>query len=193
MCYSEQRFTGLLTVFNQINKAVSNFGKQEPPEGIGMDTFEFWCPQRRPEGQNLAMQFTEKIDAFSAVNIKNGIDRPTYQPNAWVADLSDSTPTITLTWNEPQTIQAIDLFFDTDYDHPMESVLMTHPESVMPFCVRNYVLKDENGNIIKAVKDNYQTINNIVLNEAISTKKIVLEVEHPSENVPAAVFAIRCY
>ncbi len=193
MCYSEQRFTGVLTVFNQINKAVSNFGKQEPPEGIGMDTFEFWSPQRRPEGQNLAMQFTEKIDAFSAVNIKNGIDRPTYQPNAWVADLSDSTPTITLTWNEPQTIQAIDLFFDTDYDHPMESVLMTHPESVMPFCVRNYVLKDENGNIIKAVKDNYQTINNIVLNEAISTKKIVLEVEHPSENVPAAVFAIRCY
>ena len=28
--------------------------------------------------------------------------------------------------------------FDTDFDHPMESVLMGHPERDMPFCIKRY-------------------------------------------------------
>lgn len=191
--YSEQRVTGILSVFNHINKAVSNFGKQDPPDNIGMEAFEFWCPQRRPEGQNIALQLKESITDFAASNIRNGIDRPTSAPNAWVADWKDSNPSITLTWEQTQQIAMIDLFFDTDYDHPMESVLMSHPEHVMPFCVRNYILKDDKGNIIHQVTGNYQTINHIVLPKPIVTQQLVLEVEHPSATVPAAVFAIRCY
>jgi hypothetical protein len=191
--YSEQRVTGILSVFNHINKAVSNFGKQEPPDNIGMEAFEFWCPQRRPEGQNIALQLKESITDFAASNIRNGIDRPTSAPNAWVADWKDSNPSITLAWEQPQQIAVVDLFFDTDYDHPMESVLMSHPEHVMPFCVRNYTLKDDKGNIIHQVTGNYQTINHIVLPKPIVTQQLVLEVAHPSATVPAAVFAIRCY
>lgn len=191
--YSEKRVTGLLSVFNSVNKAVSNYGKQTPPEDIGMDAFEFWCPQRRPEGHNIAFKYPAGLPVFKAENIRNGVDRPTTQPNAWVANWTDEAPALTISWNEPRSISHIDLFFDTDYDHPMESVLMHHPESAMPFCIRNYRVKDEAGNIIVEKKDNYQTHNRITLPKPVTTSKLVIEVEHPSAQVPAAVFAVRCY
>lgn len=191
--YSEKRVTGLLSVFNSVNKAVSNYGKQTPPEDIGMDAFEFWCPQRRPEGHNIAFKYPAGLPVFKAENIRNGVDRPTTQPNAWVANWTDEAPALTISWNEPRSISYIDLFFDTDYDHPMESVLMHHPESAMPFCIRNYRVKDEAGNIIVEKKDNYQTHNRITLPKPVTTSKLVIEVEHPSAQVPAAVFAVRCY
>ena len=193
MHFTEKRITGILSVFNGINKAVSNYGKQTPPEDIGVDAFEFWCPQRRPAGQNLAFKYEQGIKGFEAVNVRNGIDRPTTQPNAWVADWKDQQPALTLAWDQPQQISKIDLFFDTDYDHPMESVLMSHPESVMPFCIRNYTVKDESGKVLFTKTGNYQTYNSIQLPQPVSAKKLVIEVEHPSANVPAAIFSVRCY
>ncbi|WP_343702758.1 FAD-dependent oxidoreductase [Chitinophaga sp.] len=191
--FTNKRVTGLLSVFNTVNKAVSNFGKQTPPEDIGMDAFEFWCPQRRPEGHNLDFRLPEGLHAFSAENIRNGVERPTTQPNAWVADWNDPNPAITLQWKEAKKISAIELFFDTDYDHPMESVLMTHPETVMPFCVQAYRVKDGAGNILFEKKNNYQAFNRLQLPEPVHTDKLVIEVEHPSADVPAAVCAVRCY
>ncbi|SEM03343.1 FAD dependent oxidoreductase [bacterium A37T11] len=191
--YTEQRITGFVSAFNGVNKAVSNYGKQEPPEGTGVDEFEFWCPQRRPEGQNLLLTLLEPIDLFKAENVRNGIDRPTISPNAWVADPEDAAPQLVLEWDKAQTISRIELSFDTDFDHPMESVLMTHPEREMPFCVRNYLLKDDFGNTIFEKEGNYQTRNVIQLKEPAKTKKIILQVEHPSLRVPASVFAFRCY
>lgn len=191
--YTRKRVTGLLSVFNTINKAVSNYGKQTPPEDIGMDAFEFWCPQRRPEGHNIAFKYPAGLQCFKAENIVNGIDRPVNTPNAWVADWSDVAPQLTISWQQPKTIGTIDLFFDTDYDHPMESVLMQHPETVMPFCVRNYRIKDDAGNIIAEKKDNHQTRNRITLSKPVHTSQLIIEVEHPSADVPAAVFAVRCY
>src|SRR5690606_10507683 len=86
------RVTGVLTAFNLINKAVSNFGKQTPPEDIGMEAFEFWCPQRRPNGQNLAIQVEPALRPFGVEQIKTGVYRPTTTPNAWVAALADTAP-----------------------------------------------------------------------------------------------------
>jgi hypothetical protein len=191
--YSDKRITGLLSVFNTVNKAVSNFGKQTPPEDIGVDEFEFWCPKRRPDGQNIAFTHKEGVDLFNASNIVNGIDRPVTKPNAWVADWNDPKPQLNIEWKVPQTIRKISLFFDTDFDHPMESVLMGHPESVMPFCVRNYRIIDDKGDLVFAKQDNYQTINQIELPAQITTKSLHLFVDHPSKEVPAAVFSIRCY
>lgn len=191
--HSTKRVTGVLSVFNTVNKAVSNYGKQTPPEDIGMDAFEFWCPQRRPEGHNIAFKYAAAPEQFRAENIRNGTDRPTHQPNAWVADWNDPNPQLTISWLQPQTIERIDIFFDADYDHPMESVLMHHPETVMPFCVRNYRIKDGSGNIIAAKTGNYQTINSISLSQPLLTDKLIIELEHPSAEVPAAVFAVRCW
>lgn len=190
---SNQRITGVLSAFNLINKAVSNYGKQTPPEDLGVDAFEFWCPQRRPEGHNLAFNLTPSINKFGVDNIKSGVYRPTIRPNAWVASFEDINPTLTIDWGEIQEIKKIDLFFDTDYDHPMESVLMGHPEDVMPFCVKNYTIKDDKGNIIFEKLGNYQTLNEINLEQPIETKQLTISIEHPSANVPASLFSVRCY
>ncbi|WP_245584787.1 FAD-dependent oxidoreductase [Pedobacter glucosidilyticus] len=191
--FSEKRITGVLSVFNAVNKAVSNFGKQTPSEDIGVDEFEFWCPQRRPEGHNLALRFDPSITAFDKENIKTGIYRPSVQPNAWVASLTDEKPSITITWEKPEAIKQIDLFFDTDFDHPMESVLMGHPEDVMPFCVRNYIIKDDKGLVVFEKKDNYQTVNTIRFEEVLQTSSLHIILQHPSPQVPASLFGVRCY
>ncbi|MBO9633040.1 MAG: FAD-dependent oxidoreductase [Chitinophagaceae bacterium] len=191
--FSTKRVTGLLSVFNSINKAVSNYGKQTPPEELGVDAFEFWCPKRRPDGENIAFKYPTGINLFRASNITNGIDRPVASPNAWVADWDDKAPKLEINWTEKKHISSIDILFDTDYDHPMESVLMGHPENVMPFCIRNYSIKDDQGNIIHQQQDNYQTVNSIRLAQPVSTTKLTIEVEHPSAEVPAAIFSVRCY
>jgi len=191
--YSLDRITGILTVFNQINKAVSNYGKQTPPEEIGMDAFEFWCPQRRPEGHNLAFSLAAPLQVFAANNVANGIDRPTTSPNAWVANKADTQPSLSLQWSSVQTISQMDIVFDADYDHPMESVLMGHPENVMPFCVRNYRIKDASGNVLYEKTGNFQTINQIHFATPVQSNQLIIEVEHPSATTPAAIFSVRCY
>ena len=191
--YTEQRITGMLSVFNGVNKKVSNNGRQRPPAGSGVDDFEFWCPQRRPEGQNIALRFSEPIQLFGPENLRNGIDRPVTGPNAWVADRQDASPSITLQWESLQSISRIALVFDTDTDHAMESVLMTHPERVMPFCVRNYRIEDGECNVVYRREGNYQTRNTVTFDQPLITDRLTIHVEHPSAQVPAALFAIRCY
>ncbi|MDO6801321.1 FAD-dependent oxidoreductase [Wenyingzhuangia sp. 1_MG-2023] len=189
---SNQRYSGVLSVFNGVNKAVSNNGKQTPPDEIGVDTFEFWIPQRRPDGQNIAMEIHPAIASFDVSNLGNGYVRPLGGVNAWVADLKDKSPTLKIDWEEEKEISEIKLFLDSDYDHPMESTLMGHPEDVVPFVVRSYIIKDDKGNVLVEQKENYQTINTWKLEVPILTKGLVIEVAHPSKNVPAAIFEILC-
>ncbi|MBB5439967.1 hypothetical protein HDC92_003665 [Pedobacter sp. AK017] len=193
LAYSDQRITGMLSVFNGVNKAVSNNGKQLAPDGSGVESFEFWCPQRRPEGQNIALQFKQAIHTFAVGHIRNGTDRPTVQPNAWVADPSDPAPAIELAWEQTRFINRIDLVFDTDTDHAMESVLMTHPETVMPFCVRDYHIEDGDGKVIYQKTGNYHTRNEIIFDTPLQTKKLKVILTHPSVHVPASLFSLRCY
>lgn len=191
--FSEQRITGILTVFNAVNKAVSNYGKQEPLEDIGVDAFEFWCPQRRPAGKNLALKFTPPLTAFAAENIRNGLQRPTNQPNAWVADPSDERPSLHLSWEEPQNIRQLVLHFDTDFDHPMETVLMAHPENEMPFCVKRVRVWNDREELVAEIVDNHQSQWRIDFGEGMNTRSLRIEVEHPSAAVPAALLELRCY
>lgn len=190
---SSKRITGILSVFNTINAAVSNYGKQAAPDGIGIDSFEFWVAQRRPAGQNIALSFDKPLTGFGAANIRNGITRPTTQPNAWVADLNDPSPTLTLTWSAIKHIKKLILSFDTDFDHPMESVLMSHPENVMVFCVRDYTIYDDKGQLVFEKKGNYQTRNVIEFHELVSTTSLTIRFTHPSAHTPAAVFEMRLY
>ena len=193
LAYSHERLTGVLTVFNNINPAVSNWGKQDPLDDIGVDAFEFWCPMRRPGGQNMAMQMEWNEDVFHVTNIVNGIDRPTTSPNAWVADWGDENPEIKLEWTEPVSVNEIEICFDTDFDHPMESVLMGHPENIMPFCVQKFSVYDDQDKLIWSETDNHQTIRRYRLSADLQTSKLRFRFDHPSADTPAAVFAIRCY
>ncbi|WP_421918896.1 FAD-dependent oxidoreductase [Marinifilum sp.] len=189
---TDERITGVMTLFNGKNKAVNNHGKQIPPTNSGIEEFEFWIPKRRPEGENLAFNVSPSINLYSADNICNGIVRPFLKTNAWAADLSDDCPALTMNWEQKHCIKNIKLFFDTDYDHAMESTLMGHPESVIPFCIRNYKIYDDKDKLIYEKKNNYQTINEIKLENSISTKQLRFEFEHPSKTTPASIFEIVC-
>lgn len=189
---SHKRYSGIISVFNGVNKAVSNNGKQVPPANIGVEEFEFWTPHRRPDGQNIAMEISPAIKAFGCQNIGNGYVRPWGEVNAWVADLKDDKPTLKVEWDKAKTISEIKLFLDPDYDHPMESTLMGHPEDVVPFCVRNYKLKNLKGETLLNVEGNYQTINIFKPEQPLNLKGFTVEVEHPSKDVPAAIFEILC-
>jgi hypothetical protein len=183
---SEQRVTGILSCWHPKNR------NQQPPAGIGIDSFEFWSPQRRPGGQNLAMSVNPPIDLFTPLNVVNGFERPTTAPNAWVSDLADRAPRLTLSWDKPQTIASIVLAFDSDFDHPMESVLMGHPEREMPFCVKRYRILDETGRVIHESAENHQSRNVVRLPQPVTSKSMQIEILE-ARGAPASVFAVRCY
>lgn len=189
---SNVRLTGILSLSQSMNKAVAKGARQIPPEGSGIDSFEFWLPSRRPGGKNFAMRVDPPLRLFGACHVSNGAARPTFQPNAWVAALEDTQPRITLEWLSPQQIGRVELSFDTDFDHPMESVLMGHPESEMPFCVRRYRILDAAGNCLYDSPPNHQTRNTIRLQEPVHTTALTIEVLE-THGAPAAIFEVRCY
>ena len=189
---SDARLTGILAVTNAFNKAVAKSSVQDPPPDIGIDRFEFWLPKRRPEGRNLAMKFDPPLDCFGPGNVLAGPSRPVDAPNAWVADPADSRPEIHLDWDEPCTIGRVRIEFDPDWDHPMESVLMTHPEEIVPFMVKDFDLLDGEGNLIQSIRDHHGAIHEWKPALAIQTRRLTLRI-HATHGAPAAVFRIRCF
>jgi hypothetical protein len=187
---SNERYSGIVSVFNKFNYAVNNHGKQIPPQDSGIDTFEFWCPERRPAGQNLAMNIQPAIEAFEPDNSINGFTRPTATANAWVAAKEDTRPELTLTWEKPQLIRCIHLYFDTDFDHALESVQMGHPENRIPFCIASYCIMNDKGDILYENRDNHQTINRIEFKSPVYTTALHIRTEHPSPDIPATIFQV---
>ncbi|MBZ0299949.1 MAG: FAD-dependent oxidoreductase [Anaerolineae bacterium] len=182
---SSQRVTGLL--------AVQQHRLQEPPADIGVETFEFWTPPRRPNGQNIAFQLSAPLDSFAPENLGSGFARPTTGTNAWVAAFDDAAPTLTIQWAEPKSIRKVVLAFDTDADHAMETVLLGHPENTMPFCVQHYRLLDGSGRVLAECADNHQSLNRICLDAPVQTDRLVVELLASHGNVPGSLFAVRCY
>ena len=182
---SEARMTGMLSL--------KQTRTQIPDGDIGVESFEFWCPQRRPDGQNFVLTLDPPLAPFAPENIANGLQRPTSRPNAWVSDPADEKPTLSLTWAKPQTIARMELFFDTDYDHPMESSLMGHPEDAMPFCVKDYRVLNCGRQLIADVADNHQTRNTLTFDPPVITEHLEIELLASHGNVPAALFEVRCY
>ncbi len=191
--YSDVRITGVLSVFNTINVAVSNYGKQEAPENIGIDSFDFWVPKRRPEGKNLAFSLSQPLMGFELANLTSLIQRPTFQTNAWVASLHDDSPELRIKWEQKQTLQTLKICFDPDWDHPLESVLINHPESIIPFCVQDVRIYDDHNNLIFEKVGNYETIISINLAVPLSTRELVIRLAKAHTHIPVSLFSIQIY
>jgi hypothetical protein len=189
---SDTRLTGVLAVTTAFNKAVAKSSVQEPPADIGIDRFEFWLPKRRPDGLNLAMTFDPPIDQFGPANVTRGPSRPVDAPNAWVADPADSQPELRLDWDAPFMLGRVRIEFDPDWDHPMESVLMTHPEEVVPFMVRDFDLLDDSGTVVHSVRDHHGAIHEWRPENPILSKRLTLRVL-ATHGAPAAVFRVRVF
>ena len=181
---SQQRVTGVLRVDHR--------GTQSPANDIGVESFEIWAPQRRPDGHNLAFTAEPPLDVFAPANVTNGYARPTTGPNAWVADFDDPAPTLTLRWARPQKIARVELTFDTDRDHPLEHLLMGHPERAMPFCVKHFRITDGGGRVLAECADNHQALQSVDFAEAVVTDRLSIELLESQGPTPKALFQVCC-
>lgn len=182
--------SGLTSVYNHINPAVSNFGRQTPPAGIGVETFEFWCPKRRPEAKNIALSFSPALDCFGAENLKSSYYRPYLKPNSWIPAKDDMTPWAKVDFGEDKKISSIRVFFDTDADHAMETVQMGHSESVMPCCYRNLKVYDGKGVEIAKIEANHSSVREIRLGHPLVTASLKIELEPLADNVCPGLMGI---
>jgi len=188
---SEARITGLVSVTNGVNAAVSNFGRQSPPENIGVEAFEFWCTERRPMGHNLALGISPPLDCFVPENVVDGWGRPSNAPHAWVASLEDKAPWLKLTWANTQSISKLVLVFDPDFDHPLESVQWGHPERAVPQCVKAFRVKDGQGRVLVEVAENHQSRFTLNLEAPLQTEAVTVEIlAMNGEHSPASVFEV---
>jgi hypothetical protein len=177
---STHRATGLLSV--------RHGNTQERDDVLGRPHLEFWYPERRPAGHNLAVTLDPPLRPYAAANVTNGVARP----NAWVADPADPLPALDLRWPVEQQIGTIRLTFDTDPDHHLESVLRGHPESVMPFCVRHYRIRAGDRTVAE-ITDNHQTREVHRFNPPLLTEHLTVEILAVHGDLPAALFEIACY
>jgi len=72
----------------------------------------------------------------------------------------------------------------------MESSQMGHPEDVIPFCIRNFRIKDENGNLLFEKTGNYQTICKWKPEKVIESSLLRFEFLQPVAHVPTSLFEI---
>ena len=167
---------------------------QVPPLQSGIHGFEIWTPPRRPEGHVIVLRSeqvcTKPFDAYQAVN---GYQRPGYWPNAWVAAPGDTNPHLRCIWDIPQVIKRIELVFDTDVNHPMESVNRGHPESIMPVCVRSYSIHDKEGTELWSEHNNYHSLRTICFASSITTNQLCINIHAMNGNAAAAIFSVRVY
>ncbi len=120
----------------------------------------------------------------------NGVARPTVRSNAWVAAVDDLLPTVQFQWPKPERVRRIEITWDTDYDHPLESVLMGHPEREIPFCVRRYRISSDQQVLFEG--ENHSTRASLVLEDAVVTGALTIEVLE-TRGLPAAIFEVRIY
>jgi hypothetical protein len=190
LMFSPYLITGVLSVFNRVMPAVSNWGKQTVTEDIGIDEFEFWCPERRPDGQNIAMKISPAINSFGASNLLNIINRPVEKANAWVAALDDRNASLTIDWSDKVEVSEITLFMDTDWDHPMESVQWGHSDNRMPFCADQIKVYDDQNKLLAENTANHQTLVMFTFEIVIKTKQLALRISNSSDKIPTALFGI---
>lgn len=192
---SDERFSGIMTVLQKENRDVSNYGRQEPPKDIGIDTFDFWTPEKQPAGKNVAMTITPALQNFSSTNLKNNEVRPTSNgyPNCWTAAQTDKQPKLRLTWSKAVQINVLQLFFDCDFDNSLPSVMVTHPYPELPAIIKTYRVFDKHGKLVYEKLDNYQAINKVVLDAPLFTDELNIVLEQKDQKIPASVFKIAAY
>jgi len=135
-------------------------------------------------------RITPPIAVFNEVNVLTGPSRPTELTNAWVADPADLTPELVLEWGDPVEVSRVIVEFDPDWDHPMESVLMTHPEEVAPFMVKDFEVLTGDGETLAEVKNHHGARYVLELDQIKTIQTLTLKI-YATHGAPAAVFRLR--
>nr|WP_319485969.1 FAD-dependent oxidoreductase [uncultured Cohaesibacter sp.] len=189
---SNALLTGLVTVKKGGLKKVSTQERQEAPEGLGVDSFDFWVPERRPVGKLVAFSTKDHqspLHVFAKDNLLTGALRPTSGPNAWVAAWDDREAVLSLEWPEPVVARTLILYADCDYDHPLESVQYHHHDRIMPHLVHEgEILAD--GELVAQFSGNRQAVLHFALPEGRPVRQLVAHLRN-SQGQPVALLGLR--
>ena len=70
---------------------------------------------------------------------------------------------------------------------------MGHAETVMPFCVTHYRVRDGHGRVIAERMNNHQSYQHLRFDPPVLTDRLSIEVGGVAGNAPAALFEVRAY
>nr|WP_319516246.1 FAD-dependent oxidoreductase [uncultured Cohaesibacter sp.] len=189
---SNALLSGLIAVKKCGLKKVSTQARQEAPEGMGVDSFDFWVPERRPAGKLIAFSSDKQqkpLHVFAKENLLKGPLRPTSGPNAWVAAWEDKEATLSLEWPKPINAKTLILYADCDYDHPLESVQYHHHDRIMPHLVHEgEILAD--GEVIASFSGNRQAVLRFALPEGGTVQRLEAHLRN-TQGQPVALLGLR--
>ncbi|WP_437202167.1 FAD-dependent oxidoreductase [Planctomicrobium sp. SH664] len=190
---SDLRVSGILSLSHRANSKVATQAVQRPPADSGLDELEFWLPERRPKGKNLALQFDPPLNLFDARRLAYGAERPTTSANCWAAEIDDLRPWVEFAWPREQSIGSATICLDNDFDHPLESVLMGNPEPVMPFCLPEITATTADGRVLARATENHLTRVTFRWDPPVCTRGLRFQFARNDSGAPAAVFRIRLH
>ena len=183
---SAQRLTGILSLFYRHT--------QKQNDKYGIEEIPFYTPSRRPDGKNLAFKLKPALKVFEVEQLRTTLYRPAFgSANAWIAPFDAGAPHLKCEWKHSQTIRSIVVWFDTDYDHPMETCLMGHPEDTIPFCVQQYKITDDKGRIVYETSNNHHSRNEIKLETPLQTTSITLQLTRAHDRIPVSLFGLQAF
>src|SRR5690606_13298648 len=91
------------------------------------------------------------------------------------------------------SISEIRIYFDTDFDHPLESTLWGHPESAIPFCVKRFRIKDESGGCFLGVCGDVRYVPDFATAQTAQAYLDLYDITEISKYKEAAIQAAKIY
>lgn len=110
---------------------------------------------------NLCFKISPVQEVYSPENISNGYSRPYGLPNCWVSNGSEKTEWVEMAFDQPQTIDTLILYLDSNLDCQVWNVRREQDETVMPTLAKNYRVYCNDGKDWKKlteVRDNHQRV-----------------------------------
>ncbi len=138
---------------------------------------ELWYPCIRFSNQEL----------YGAGQLVDGYHRPWQSPRLWIS-AREEQPFVIYSWPEPVTVSQIDLYFNCDLSLELISSrasswnphhMYTARTAMPPQLVKDFAVfgwNDDKWMLIETVHNNWERRKSIVLNEAVETKKIMIQI-----------------
>ncbi|HWQ55453.1 MAG TPA: FAD-dependent oxidoreductase [Bryobacteraceae bacterium] len=138
-------------------------------------------------GCSLGVRLSPASQPYGAENVNSGTNRPDRWTNIWISDPRHALPAwLELKWERPQSLNLVQLTFDTDSNRRSTLPLFRYPD-----CVRDYRLELD-GRTVASVEGNYQRRRVHRFPEVQGTR-LRLTVDATNGASMARVFEVRVY
>jgi hypothetical protein len=167
---------------------------------IRPNPFSTWSQFGRNEQVRRAycLRLSPTQPVYAPANVTNGWSRPTSVPNLWISAQTDFSRAewLELRWDTAQTIETVDLLYDSALDFTFYQSWNGYGHNVMPSLVKEYRLLALDGadqwQEIVHVKGNYQRHRTHSI-EPTQTRSLRLEILRTNGIGRAQVYSIRAY